>query len=91
MTLLYETKSKSERYFSSELTELEEIESKTPQEAHQSIVKTLMGQQKIIDILLMDNQQLWDKLQRYEEVTTPKQTLVQKIWDNKEDEFWDTF
>ena len=52
------------------------------------------------DRLLQDNEILWRQLQKYEtaqELISEGQPqsstyrIVEKIWDNKEDEFWDTF
>lgn len=91
MTLIYETK-KREKTFLESTAELAEIESKTPEEAHRSIVDVLYNQQKLIDVLLQDNKELWTMIKMYEEKPiTRTQSLIQKIWDNKEDEFWDTF
>lgn len=58
MTLLYETK-KSEKTFLESTIELEGIESKTPEEAHRSIVDVLYNQQKLIDVLVQDNNEMW--------------------------------
>lgn len=79
--------------------ELEEIQKKTPQEAHKSIVSVLYTQQNFIQKLVNDNNELWILIQKYEQekelqleehqLGTP-QSIVKRIWDNKEDEFWDT-
>jgi len=91
MTLLYEPKEKGKTFLKS-TSYLEEIESKTPEEAHRSIVHVLYNQQKLIDVLLQDNKELWDMVNTYEEKrVTSTQSLVEKIWNNKEDAFWDTF
>ena len=77
--------------------ELEHIEQKTPK-VHKSIVTVLYNQQKLIDTLLKDNKFLWRQIQTYKknEKDTANnadstQVIMKRIWDNKEDEFWDTF
>ena len=79
--------------------ELEEIQKKTPQEAHKSIVSVLYTQQNFIQKLVNDNSELWMQIQKYEQEKELRleenqhgipQSIVKRIWDNKEDEFWDT-
>ena len=81
-------------------TKLAEINQKNPEEAHRNIVFTLYNQQKVIDHLSQDNKTLWQQLQKYETIQElvsegqPQSStyrIVEKIWDNKEDEFWDAF
>ncbi len=81
----------NEKTFLKSTVYLEEIESKTPEEAHTLIVNALYVQHKLMDSLLQDNKRLWDMVKTYEEKqVTSTQILAQKIWDNKDDEFWDT-
>ena len=88
MIIPSETKEKT---FLESIAYLEEIESKTPEEAHTLIVNVLYDQQKLIDGLSQDNKKLWNMVKTYEEKqVTSTQILAQKIWDNKDDEFWDT-
>ncbi len=80
--------------------ELERIDQKTPEEAHKTIVHTMHNQQKTIDRLLQENRTLWVQLKKYKtnqelilegQPQNSTQRIMKKIWDNKEDEFWDTF
>ena len=101
MTTILETKKQEDKHeMQSALAELVKIDQKSPEEAHRSIVFTMYRQQKIIDRLLKDNKTLWKQLQKYktaQESISRGQSqsstygIVEKIWNNKEDEFWDTF
>ena len=71
--------------------ELSEIDTKTPGEAHESIVAVLYKQQELIQRLTEDNKELRSYIQQQlssQHGTT--ENIMRRIWDNKEDEFWDT-
>ena len=82
-----EEKQKSQMYLS-----LSEIRKKTPTEAHEIIATLFYYHQKRIQELTEHNKELWLQIQEYKnnrhEAT---QEIMEKIWDNEEDEFWDDF
>ncbi len=74
------------------------IGEKTPQEAHESITKVLCIQHRHIQKLIDDGRALRTPIQECE-IKLNKlsanqhgstQTIMRRMWDNKEDEFWDT-
>ncbi len=101
MTTILETKKKENKQeMQNAWIEFVETNQKSPEEAHRIIIFTMHKQQKVIDRLLQDNKTLWKQLQKYkttQELISEGQPqsstyrIVKKIWDNKEDEFWDTF
>ena len=80
------------------ITEFEEIVNKSSGEEHKIITAIFYNQQKIIEKLLNSNKELQLELQQCkrtpdfnQENKSSSQVIMEKIWDNKEDEFWDTF
>lgn len=88
------TKSRETR---SVISKLAGIENKTPEEAHKAISVVLYNQYKAIEKLREDNKLLWLQIQKQELNEHPvgntdsTQAIMKRIWDNKEDKFWDTF
>lgn len=94
MTVSTKTESSEQK---SSIYQLIGIEHKSPEEAHKAISTVLYSQYKTIEKLRENNRRLWLQIQerqmgnvRDEGIDT-KQSVVKQIWDNKEDEFWDTF
>jgi len=80
------------------ISELIGIENKTPKEAHKAISIVLYNQYKTIEKLRDNNRKLWLQIQQrkimkedVQENIDTTQVIMKRIWDNKEDEFWDTF
>ncbi len=94
MTMSIKIKSSTQKPMISELIG---IENKSPEEAHKAIGVVLYDQYKTIDKLRNNNKKLWLEIQQYKtkgfnaENKNHSQIIMEKIWDNKEDDFWDTF
>lgn len=95
MTLSVKTEPRKQQYV---LSELIGIENKSPRDAHKAISIVLYNQSKTIEKLRNDNKQLWIQVQQHKTLNQnlsanmdDPQVIVNRIWDNEEDEFWDTF
>ncbi len=92
LTLLTEFQKNEEKQKSQLIyRNLLEIKEKPPKEAHEIIVRILYNQQERIQKLIEHNRELWLQIQTYknnQQETT--QDIMREIWDNEEDEFWDS-
>ena len=71
---------------------LSEIKKKTPTEAYEVITSLFYYHQKCIQELTERNKELELEIHNYKNNQhDPTQEIMAKIWDNKEDEFWDDF
>lgn len=93
LTLLMEPKKGKEEPKSQMMyRNLSEIRKKTPTEAHEIIATIFYYHQKRIQELTEHNKKLWLQIQEYKNNRhDATQEIMEKIWDNKEDEFWDDF
>ena len=80
------------------ISELERIENRSTKDAQKAIVTVLYNQHKAIVKLTNSNKKLWSEIKQCkitrdsnQENTSTTQIIMKEIWDNKEDEFWDTY
>ena len=80
------------------ISKFERIENRSAKDAQKAIVTVLYDQHKAIIKLRNSNKKLWSEIQQCkitrdsnQENASTSQIIMKEIWDNKEDEFWDTY